>query len=211
MYELEPEKWDCLHPPEIFLTEGSTLIPYMPAVAMFLEIKARSRVEHLENGQHRFFFELSHDVPEHLQLFFENYRNGVNASFSGNTLAFDCAAKDLARIRDEMDHALHRAAGDYRNERDALLWQVFLRMKEQEWREKTEAECLAAREDYKQKRQQRVLFAQKHGYSVSIIVQNFTDHYRDILENKFRWWGRILDDKTIEKFRALFELEFLAA
>lgn len=210
IYELDTAKWDFQNPPEIFHTENSAVVPYMPPIP-FIDVQKKGRIEPLENGQSRFFFELSHAVPELWQLFFENYRNGVNVTFDGNMLILCCDPKELQKSYNAIcNSAIHAATRDYVNERDTLLWRVLPRMMEQERRAQTEVEALAELEGYKEKRQIRIDFAQENRLSVSFLVQNFNDRYREILENKFSWWGRILDSQTVCKLRAMFELELLA-
>lgn len=209
MFDLDPGKWDCLNPSELTLVEGNSVTPYMPYFWQ-IDVRQTGRTEPLENGECRFFFELDRHVPDLWQLFFENHRNGDKVSFERNILTLVCHPKDLARIRDRICYeAIPLATNEYRQERDTLLWQVFLRMKEQQRLERTEAEIVAELDAYKQKRQQRVDYAEQHGFSVSFFVQNFNDRYREILENKFKWWGKVLDGMVITKYRAIFELEFL--
>jgi len=183
-YDLDPQKWDVLNPPELFQVENSAVTPYMPAL-MVVEVVEKVRVDNLENGKCRFFFRLNREINDLWQLFFENHRNGIDVTFEGNMLILCCETQDLPARYDEICHsAIHQATREYRQERETLLWQVFLKMKEQEWRNHWEAE-------------------------IQTELATNPRKPREILENKFKWWSHVLDAPTIGKYRALFEFDFL--
>jgi hypothetical protein len=210
LYDLNPEKWDFRQPPELFEVRRSTVAPYMPALWMVEVVEGKPRVEHLGNGQCRFFFELTQEINYLWELFFERHRHGADVAFEGKILILRCSPNDLQKNYDAVCHgAIHQATNDYRTERQKLVWLVFPRMKEQERRERIEAEIQAEMEIYKQKRQERTLFAKEKGWSVPFFVQNFNEHYKEILETKFNWWSRVLDSATIRKYQALFAAEAL--
>ena len=82
-------------------------------------------------------------------------------------------------------------------------------MKEQERRDAVETEIQAERTAFTQRQQQCATVARENGWPVPFVVQNYNDCYREILENKLVWWGKVLDETTIRKYRSLFEQEFL--
>jgi hypothetical protein len=140
----------------------------------------------------------------------EPYRNGFEVSFEGDKLILICELGNLEKAYEEICiRAIHRATGDYRQEREGLQWQVFLRMIELERRENAKAEILAEFDHYRQKRYERESLAQERGWSVPFFVQNLNQEYREIMENKFNWWSKILDESTICHHKALFEQAML--
>jgi len=210
MYDLDPSKWDFRHPPELLEVKDSTIAPYMPFLWQVEPVGEKPRVENPENGLPRFLFELTEEPNEFWQLFFENYRGGIEVAFEGKTLIITCEPKDLQRNVELICHsAVYKASNDYREERDKLLWAVFMKMQEQQRRDNTEADITREMENYRQQRSEQVTMANESGFSVRLVVQNFNRRYQEILENKFVWWSRVLEGPTIAKYRALFAAELL--
>ena len=209
MYDLDRQKWDVLNPPELSHVKGPEITPYMPPLIR-VDVIGKVGVKTPESGPCKFVFKLSHPVNELWQMFFENHRNGANVTFEDDRLTIYCEPQELHALEDHIcNFAIHATTRDYFTERDILLRQVFHKMKELERLERVEAEILAERESYQQQIQQRILAAETNGWAVSIICQNFNRNYREILENKFRWWSRILDAQTIRKYQAMFEFDML--
>jgi hypothetical protein len=206
IYEPGAQKWDA----EIFSFKDSVVTPYMPELSN-LKVLAKDRVETL-NGKSNFFFRLSHEVSGNdiWQLFFEPHRNGGNVTFQRDMLIICCEPQDLSARLDEIRNAMMKATGDYTKERGILHWQVYLKMQKQEVRDHAEAEILTEREIFQQKLLERKQYAEENSFSVSILCQNLISNYREILENKFKWWSQVLDAATVSKYRALFEFDFLS-
>ncbi|SRR6266404_3520621 len=213
LYDLDPSKWDWASPPPIYLADDFAplvpLVPYMPPL-LLVEAEGSDRIECLEDGQCRYFFKLTCEVNELWQSCFEKRRGNVDVTLDRNTLILRCDPKDFEKHCEEICRsAIYQATNDYRRERDKLVRLVFERMLKQERREHTKAEIQAQLENYRQRRQERSLVAQQNGWSVPFVVQNFNEHYREILENKFVWWAKVLDDTTVREYKAKFEMELL--
>src|SRR5437773_9676956 len=82
LYELDPAKWDFANPPELFLTENSTVVPYLPVIGR-VEVERLDRVECLEDGRCKYFFKLTHEGNESWQLFFGDHCGHVDVTFEG--------------------------------------------------------------------------------------------------------------------------------
>jgi hypothetical protein len=207
IYEPGAQKWDA----EIFSVKDSVVTPYMPELSN-LKVLAKDRVETLENGKSNFFFKLNHEVSgnDTWQLFFEPHRNGSNVTFQRDMLIICCEPQDLPVQFDEIYNAMMKATRDYTTERGILRWQVYRKMQKQEASDHAEAEILAEHQSFQQKLRERKQYAEENSFSVSILCQNLILNYREILENKFKWWSQILDAATISKYRALFEFDFLS-
>lgn len=212
LHELNPGKWSEENPPDLFLMDESFQKPpalYMPPIKR-MEVEREDGWQVLEDGRCKRIFKLTEKVNDLWSRCFEPYRNGFEVSFEGDKLILICKSGDLEKTCEEICHRdIHLATRDYRKEREALLWQVFLRMIEIERCENVKAEIRAQIHHYIQKRRERELFAQERGWSLPFFVQNLNQEYREILENKFTWWGKILDETTIRQHKALFEQAML--
>lgn len=156
-----------------------------------------------------FLFSLTNE-PEDLAVFlpfFDQARGAVEAKLQGSTLALVCHTAELALKRDEVASALYRAYNDYNEERHRLVWAVFMDIKDREHRRRIEDDIRAELENFRKERQGRIDYANTHPFSASFMVQNYVERYREILENKFVWWAKVLNEKLIQKYRAEFELE----
>jgi hypothetical protein len=210
IYEMDTSKWDALNRTQIFQIDGSTVAPYMPALSRVELAQREDRVEQLPDGRSRFFFTLTHEINELFQLFFEGVRGTFDVAFEGRTLILCCHARELQASCDEIfNNLIHSAAKEYYYEREALLWQVFEKMEAQARLEHAEAEIEAERARYVEKRKERTLLAEQNGWSVSAVIRNLNDNYREILANKFKSWAKVLDAGIIRKHQERFELELL--
>ncbi len=204
--ELYPAKW---WEAGIFLLEESTVGPYMPELGL-IEVEERLSAKLLEDGRCEFVFQLNQEVNDLFRVFFENHRRNLDVTFDGKLMTLRCNSEDLQENYNYLEtFALPRARNEYATERRELVRQVFEQMKKQERCVETEAEIRSVWSDYRKKREERIRFAQENAWSVSFVVQNFNQQYREIVENKFVWWSKVLDDARIRKYKALFELEFL--
>jgi hypothetical protein len=212
LYETDPGKWDCLNPPDLFLVDNSALVPlqsiYMPPLGP-IEIENTNRAEPSEHSEYKFYFRPSLEVNELWATFLRRQTGNFDVQFETGLLIVRCNPRDLQNAFDELSHRVGKARKEYCKERDVLLWQIFEKMVEVERRGRVENEILSECQSYSQKRRERERMAEENGWSVSFCIQNLNHHYREVLENKFSWWSKILDATTIGRYRALFEQAFL--
>lgn len=212
LYELHPDTWDSADPPPLYLIDDLAVVPMAPYMGplRLVEVERRDHVECLEDGRFNYYFKLTGKVNGLWLALFEHHRGGLDVAFHGDMLILRCDQKDLEKNYEEIcDSAIYLTTNDYRRERAKLVWLVFEKMQERERREHTKAEIEAELESYRRQRHERSLVALRNGWPVPFVVRNFNGHYREILENKFVWWFKVLNDATARYYRAKFEEDLL--
>lgn len=213
LYELDPENWDWTNPPELVLVDDQMRVPpapYMPHLRC-VEVENRGDTELLADGRCKYNFTLTCKINGLWRAFFEKHCGQVDVQIEGDAVTLLCTPEEFQSSFDMIcNGALYRATNDYATERDALVWLVFKKMKEQEDREHIEAEMRMELASLQQRQKQKVCTAQQNGLSVSFALQNFNARYRDVMDTKFNWWGKVLDAVTVTKYRTMFELALLS-
>lgn len=198
-------------PTPLLLADSQNQSPYMPLICgRGVEVIDRLSPFPLEDGRFEFPFQLNQEPPELWQIMFENHRNGADVSFSGSLLSIRCRLDELETVYDEIANgALFGATGDYNCERHNLVFEVRRDMTERARRVETEQQILSDLQSYRERRQKLVDWANSNNASISFFLKKLNADFKEILENKFVWWSKVLDSKTIDQYRARFAVEFL--
>lgn len=190
---------------------GPNQSPYMPLISgRGVEVIDKLSPFPLEDGRFEFPFQLNQEPPELWQIMFENHRNGADVSFSGSVMSIRCHPAQLESVYDAIAFdALFSATGDYRRERHELVFLVRIDMWGRERRAVTEQQILSDLQSYRERRQKLVDWANSNNASISFFLKKLNADFKEILESKFVWWSKVLDNKTIDQYRARFAVEFL--